>query len=162
MPPSSQTLDTAILLRRALTRVSRLLRNSGREAGLTAAKHSLLGHLYREGITTPGALAAAEGVQPQSLTRLLAELEELGHLVRKQDETDRRQFQLEITPKGRQLLEREAKRRALWLASAMASRLSPTEQEMLRLAAQLLDKLADAPDTDTQQEQKTMKSVGQR
>lgn len=92
---------------------------------------------------TPGALADAEGVQPQSLTRVLADLEESAYVLRQQDEMDRRQFRLEMTPKGREILERDAKRRAVWLASAMTSLLTPTEQEFLYLAAQLMDRLSE-------------------
>jgi DNA-binding MarR family transcriptional regulator len=112
---------------------------------LSVAKRSILGHLYRDGPKTPGALAIAEGVQPQSLTRVFADLEESGFALRQQDELDRRQFKLEITPAGREILERDAGKRALWLASAMAACLSSTEQELLRLAAQLMDRLAEFP-----------------
>jgi DNA-binding MarR family transcriptional regulator len=112
---------------------------------MSVAKHSILGHLYRDGPTTPGALAAAESVQPQSLTRVLADLEESGLAMRQQDELDRRQFYVEITAAGRESVECDARKRALWLASAMGAVLSPTEQELLRLAAQLLGRIADAP-----------------
>lgn len=138
-------LDTAIALRRALARLNRRLRTQGTETELSVAQHSLLGHLYRVGAMTPGALALEEGVQPQSLTRVLADLEESGHILRQPDPVDRRQSQLELTQKGREALERDARRRALWLASAMTSSLSPTEQELLRLASQLMDRLADLP-----------------
>jgi DNA-binding MarR family transcriptional regulator len=137
-------LDTAIAVRRAISRLSRRLRTEAREEGLSVAKHSALGNIYRDGPATPGSLALAEGVQPQSLTRVLAELEEAGYILRRQDEEDRRQFKLEITDPGRAILQREATRRAIWLASAMASCLSATEQELLRLAAQLMDRLAGA------------------
>ena len=109
---------------------------------MSSVKLGVLGYLYRDGSMTPGALAAAEGVQPQSLTRVLADLEECAYIRREQDETDRRQFRLELTAEGREVLERDAVRRAVWLESAMSLRLTETEQEMLRLAAQLMDKLA--------------------
>jgi DNA-binding MarR family transcriptional regulator len=141
----SSVLHTAMLFRRAIARLNRRLRTQTRTAGLTVAKHSILGHLYRSGAATPGALAAAEGVQPQSLTRVLAELEEAGHVLRTQNEVDRRQFTLEITDEGREIVERDATRRAIWLASAMTSCLSATEQELLRLSAQLMERLADSP-----------------
>lgn len=140
----SPTLDTAILLRRSLARLNRRLRAETREGGLSVAKYSILGSLYLNGPTTPGALAVAGGVQPQSLTRVLAELEESGHLMRKQDEVDRRQSLLELTEQGREAVRQDATKRALWLASAMSSCLSGTEQELLGLAAHLMDRLADA------------------
>jgi DNA-binding MarR family transcriptional regulator len=159
-------LPTAILLRRSLARLSRRLRTQSREAGLSAAKLSILGHLHRDGAMTPGALAAAEGVQPQSLTRVLADLEEAVYVLRQQDEKDRRQFRLEITPKGREVLVGDAKRRAVWLASAMEARLTDTERELLRLAAELMDRLAgfnDGEDSeDSDEEQSEMQRVRRR
>ncbi len=43
------------------------------------------------------------------------------------------------------MLDRDASKRAIWLTAAMRSCLSPTEQELMRLAAQLMDRLADLP-----------------
>ena len=147
-PVDDPILDTAIAVRRAIARLNRRLRAEAREPGLefglSVAKNSVLGNIYRDGPITPGSLALAEGVQPQSLTRVLAELEESGYVLRRQDDADRRQFKLEITDRGREILHREATRRAVWLASAMNACLSGTEREVLRLAAQLMEKLAGA------------------
>ena len=112
------------------------------------AKHNILGQLYRNGPKTPKVLALAEGVQPQTLTRVLAELEESGFVLRTQDELDRRQFKLEITSEGRQMVIRDAQNRAAWLASAMTTNLTALERDLLRLSIQLMDKLADASSLD--------------
>jgi DNA-binding MarR family transcriptional regulator len=112
------------------------------------AKHSILGQLFRDGPKTPKALALAEGIQPQSLTRVLAELEESGFALRTQDELDRRQFKLEITSEGRRLVIQDANNRASWLASAMDTVLTAFERDLLCLSIQLLDKLADASSLD--------------
>ena len=140
-------LENAALLRRSMGRLTRRLRTEAREreSEISPTKLSILGYLHREGPMTPSALAAAEAVQPQSLTRVLAELEAEGLMTRRQDTADRRQFLLEMTVEGREVLRRDVTTRALWLDAAMDAQLSPTEQEMLRLAAQLMDRLADAP-----------------
>jgi DNA-binding MarR family transcriptional regulator len=140
-----ETLEIAADFRRNLARLNRRLRVEAREAGLSTAKHSILGHLYREGPKTPGALAVAEGVQPQSVTRVLAEMEKAGWATRRQDDIDRRQFKVEITPKGQEILRREAQNRALWLASSMDLSLTSIEQEMLKLTSQIMDRLASVP-----------------
>jgi DNA-binding MarR family transcriptional regulator len=75
-------------------------------------------------------------------------LEESGWVLRAQDELDRRQFKLEITSEGRQLIIQDAKNRASSLASAMDARLTVLEKDLLRLSIQLLDKLAEAPLSD--------------
>jgi DNA-binding MarR family transcriptional regulator len=142
------TLEIAANLRRSMARMNRRLRQETRGNGLSAAKHGVLGHLYRDGAQTAGTLADAEGVQPQSLTRVLAELEQSGHVLRRQDDADRRQFMLEITPAGRELIRREARQRAHWLAAGMESRLTAVERQVLQLAAQLFDRLCEAPQHD--------------
>lgn len=140
-------IENAFLLRRSMGRLTRRLRVEAREreSEISSTKLSILGYLQREGPMTPGALAAAEAVQPQSLTRVLAELEADGFVLRRQDTADRRQSLLELTVEGREVLRRDVMARALWLHAAMQAQLSPTEQEMLRLAAHLMDRLADAP-----------------
>ena len=125
---NTDTLRIATELRRSLARLNRRLRLQTHERGLSDAKHSLL--------------AIAEAVKPQSVTRVLAELERSGLVMRSQDEADRRQFKVELTAEGRDVLQREAQQRALWLASAMDSHLTPIERELLGLAAKLLDSLA--------------------
>lgn len=69
-------------------------------------------------------------------------------ILRTQDESDGRQFQLEITSKGRELIIEDGRRKAQWLAEAMDNRLSMIEMDMLRVSIQILDKLADAPSVE--------------
>ena len=145
-------LDTAITLRRSLARLSRRSRMESRETGLSTTKHSILGQLYRDGPKSPKDIALAEGVQPQSITRSLEGLEEAGLVLRTQDKLDRRQFHLEITAKGRELVVRDAHNRSLWLASAMESNLTGLEMNLLRISIQLLDKIADAAAADQSDE----------
>jgi hypothetical protein len=45
------------------------------------------------------------------------------------------------------MLTRDMQQRDAWLAGAMAAELSVTERELLRLAAQLLERLADVEAT---------------
>lgn len=89
-------------------------------------------------------MAAADHQQPQSLTRVFAELERDGLLRRVPGERDRRQSVLHLTAAGRTELSRDMAGRDAWLAEALGA-LSETEREVLRLAARLMDRLADAP-----------------
>jgi DNA-binding MarR family transcriptional regulator len=135
------TLETATLLRRSVTRLMRRMRQ---DRDLGPAKLGVLSLLFRNGPMTPGALAQAEGVQPQSLTRLLADIEAEGLASRRRDERDGRQSLLELTEAGRRVLAEDAAAKSAWLAAAMEAKLSPTERELLRLAAQLVDRLTEA------------------
>ncbi len=92
---------------------------------------------------TASDLARLERLQPQSLTRIIADLGEQGLIHRKRDEVDRRQFLIEITEKGHGLLVGDARRQNAWLAQAMAERLTDAERKVLRIAADLLERLAN-------------------
>ena len=93
---------------------------------------------------SPGDLATIEHVQPQSLTRTLTRLESDALLGRSPDPADARRSLLAITPSGQDALRAEMGQRDNWLAAAMAEHLTSTEIELLRLAGDLLDRLADA------------------
>src|SRR5215469_12091880 len=121
-------------VRRGVISLARRLRLERNEAGLTALELSVLGHLHRRGALTPGELATAERVQPQSLTRTLAALETDGLMSREPDPADGRQSLLAVTEHGHAALRTEMEQRDAWLAGAMTGQLTTTEIELLRLA----------------------------
>jgi DNA-binding MarR family transcriptional regulator len=137
-------LAAAAEVRRGVIGLARRLRLERNEAGLTALELSALGHLHRSGPLTPGELATAERVQPQSLTRTLAALEEAGLASRQPDPADGRRSLLAITEHGQAGLRTEMEQRDNWLAAAMAAELTTTEIGLLRLAGGLLERLAAA------------------
>lgn len=118
---------------------------SVRSAGaLSTNKISVLSYLRARGPSTPGEIAAADRLQPQSLTRVFAELEQAGLVLRGTGEDDRRQVILRLSPAGRAALEADLAERDAWLTAAMAD-LSETERGLLVLAARLMDRIADQP-----------------
>jgi hypothetical protein len=68
-------LEIAVEIRRGTIRLARRLRVERPAEALSANKVSVLGYLHRHGPDTPGGVAQADHQHPQSLTRLLAELE---------------------------------------------------------------------------------------
>ncbi len=144
-PPalSADVLRAADSLRRSMARLNRVLRRLRADHGVSAAKLSVLGRLHRAGgPLTAVDLAKQENLQPQSLTRIIAELDELGLVMRRPDGADRRQILIEISPRGRELLVTDARAQNAWLAAAMAENLTGVEQGLLALATDLLDRLA--------------------
>jgi len=135
--------EAATDIRQGVTRLSRRLRGERPPGGLSSSKLSVLSHLLRNGPATAGEAAAADHQQPQSLTRVLAELERDRLITRTRDEHDKRQSLLAITAAGRRALHRDMADRDDWLAGALTG-LTETERELLRLAARLMDRLADA------------------
>lgn len=134
---------TAVALRRASTRLALRLRAERPAEGLGSTGVAVLGQLHRRGGLTASEIAAAERVQPQSLTRVLASLEEQGLISREQDTRDRRRHTIELTAHGRQVLVEHMQSSDDWLADAITERLNPTERAVLQLAADLLDQLLD-------------------
>ncbi|HEX3924254.1 MAG TPA: MarR family transcriptional regulator [Streptosporangiaceae bacterium] len=141
-----EVLQAAMAVRRGATRLARRLRSQRAESAETLLELSVLGHLYRRGPMTPGALASAERLQPQSLTRALARLERDRLVLRRSDETDRRRSLLVLAEAGRLALTRDMARLDAWLAAAMARELTPAEQQLLGLAGDLMERLAEADD----------------
>ena len=131
---------TAVLLRRGASRLARRLRANRPPASLSSGKIGVLGHLHLHGPATPGEIAAAEGQQPQSLTRVFAELEAADLVRRSPSGTDGRRAILTITPAGSAELIRDMQMRDEWLTAALGT-LNETEIGVLRLAAGLMERL---------------------
>jgi DNA-binding MarR family transcriptional regulator len=141
--PKFRAEYAAAAIRRSVTRLARRLRLERADRGVSASKLVVLGHLMRSGVMTAKELATLEQVQPQSLTRILADLEKTGLIRRDQAETDRRQVRIEISRKGRDLLVFDARKQDAWLDRAIADALTGTERDILAVAARLLDRLSD-------------------
>lgn len=135
--------DPTATVRRAVHRLGRRLRAERLPDALPLGRLGALAHLYRSGPSTPGAMAAALHVQPQSLTRTLAALQADGLVTRVRDATDGRQYRIELTRTGFEAMARDVGHSDAWLRERMASELNETEREVLRLAAALMDRLAD-------------------
>jgi DNA-binding MarR family transcriptional regulator len=88
-------------------------------------------------------LAQVERLQPQSLSRLIAQLEREGLLKRRPGQEDRRTLILEITAAGRQVLAHDMAARRAWLEGAMRRVLVQGEREMLAHAAVAMLRLAN-------------------
>lgn len=135
-------LDAAISLRRGVMRLGQRLRAERPAGSQPLARLGVLAQLSRQGPASAGALAASAGVQPQTLTRTLAGLEHEGLISRQADPADRRRALLALTSTGREVLAADMQQRDSWLATAMASELTPTECGLLRLAGDLMERLA--------------------
>jgi DNA-binding MarR family transcriptional regulator len=133
----------ASTVRVSVARLARRLRQERPPNDLGLTKMSVLSQLHRLGPASPKALAEREKVQPQSLTRTLAALEENALVAREPHPTDARQNVITITEKGQDLLRHDRQRRDEWLGGVIEAQLSPVEQDMLRVAAKLLDTLTE-------------------
>lgn len=134
--------ELASLLRPALLRLTRLVRNQRVDTSVSLTQLSAMGTLYKHGPMSAGELAACERVQPPSMSKVLANLEERGLVQRDQHPDDRRQVVLRITEQGEALLASERRARDAWLTRQVAA-LSGEERELLRRVVPILEKLAE-------------------
>jgi DNA-binding MarR family transcriptional regulator len=133
-------------LRISVSRLARRLRVERQAEGLASLSDTQLAALAvldRHGAMTPGELAEHEKVQPPSMTRVIAVLEERRLVMRAPHPTDRRQVVLTVTEQGRELVSQARRRRDAWLAKRLKE-LSPQERAILRAAAPVLEKLSQA------------------
>ena len=138
----------ATAMRISISRLARRLRVErlglgGTETALSDIQLAALAALERHESMTPGELAEHEKVQPPSMTRVIAVLEERGLVRRAPHATDRRQVVLTVTAEGRDLVQRVRRRREAWLAQRLQE-LTPDEREVLRAAAPILEKISQS------------------
>jgi DNA-binding MarR family transcriptional regulator len=131
----------ASALRVSLARLTRRLRRQAAAHSLTPTQFATLAAVERHSAITPGELAGLEKVQPPSMTRVIAALEERGLLQRAPHPTDRRQVTVTVTEAARQLLREERARKEAWLTQRLME-LTPEERSILRQAAPILEKLS--------------------
>jgi len=136
-------MAVASTVRRGVMGLGRKLKLERPAGGRTSLELSALGHLHRHGPMTPGEIAAAERVQPQTLTRTLTSLESSGLISKGGHPQDGRRVLLGLTDAGLDALRRDMAARDSWLAQAMSASLTTTECELLRLTAGLLERIAD-------------------
>jgi len=141
-PSAHVDRELVVQLRLAVMRLARRLRQQT-EGEITASQLSALFSVSRLGPLTLGALAAVERVRPPTMTRIVGHLEAAGLLVRRPAPADRRSAEVELSPSGRELLDRSRTRKDAYLAERLAT-LGPDELAVLRRAAAVLERLLEA------------------
>ena len=131
----------ASALRVSLARLTRRLRRQAAAHSLTPTQFATLAAVERHSGITPGELAELEKVQPPSMTRVIAALEERGLVARTPHPTDRRQVTVTVTEAAQTLLKEERRRKEAWLTQRLKE-LTPEERTILRQAAPILEKLS--------------------
>ena len=131
--------DTITRLRLVVMRLSRLLRQQSADE-LSPTLTSTLSTVERRGPLTLGELAAAERVQPPSMTRAVARLEERGLVTRVPDPVDRRTARVSISATGSKTLAAARRRKNAYLAERLTT-LTAEERGSLERALPLLERL---------------------
>ena len=131
--------ELASRLRLAVMRLARRLRQQTGDP-ITPSQISALATIEARGPITLGDLAGLEQVQPPTMTRIVAALEQDCFVVREVDANDRRIARVAVTPAGRRLLERSRGRKTAYLSHRLKS-MSTAERDLVERALPLIERL---------------------
>lgn len=134
-------LSVARAVRFSVMRLSRALRSEHSDPSLSLTERSVLASLARIGPMTPSALAEHERTKAPTMTHVLGELENRKYIQRIPWESDRRCVDIALTDEGVAFVHDDQRKPTEWL-EAKIRKLSHEEQEILRIAAPILEKLS--------------------
>jgi DNA-binding MarR family transcriptional regulator len=129
-------------LRISALRLLRRLRAEHTPDTLSSVQFSALSCLYRHGAMTPRELAIYEGVQPPTVTRLIASLQSAKLISRQVHPDDRRQLLLQLTPSGTELLAATDAESQQWLAAHLVE-LTDDDRATLAAAVPIINKIVN-------------------
>jgi DNA-binding MarR family transcriptional regulator len=134
--------ETAAALQLSVGLLKRRARETARDGELSSPEMSVLSRLDRNGPGTTAALARWEQITPQAVGATVAVLEARELIARAPDPGDGRRSILTITQAGERAL--RAGRNALTdlMTGALSRGFTPGEIEQLRVAAPLIERLA--------------------
>ena len=140
--PRTDSLEVANALHRAAIRLLRMVRAVDDQTGVSAPKLSALSVLTFGGPQNLKTLARAEQVTPATMSKLVSDLEAAGLVAKRIDRADKRGVRIEITAKGRTLME-EGRKRRLALLNKCIAKLSREQRVLLVKASVLMMSLAE-------------------
>jgi DNA-binding MarR family transcriptional regulator len=129
---------------RAVSRRLRVcLREQGGRHDLPPSQVSVVLRLEKDGPATVSSLARADGMRPQSMSAVVAPLQEAGLVRGAPDLNDGRQTLMSLTPKCLKWLEEARAAKQDWLTMTISQKLSAEEQKRLQAALELLTRLVE-------------------
>src|SRR5690349_19619218 len=126
MSPTKSSPPLAAHLRVAVARLARRLRQEA-GGGLSPTTQAALATIERHGPLTPSELASRERIQRPTATRLLANMEAEGLIIRTPDPADGRSSLIHLSDYGLALLKEVRSRKDLFLAERLRT-LSPEDR----------------------------------
>jgi len=144
-PPTTDALSAA--LRSSIGRVYRRFRALRAQGELGDAAMSVLTRLRKEGPQSLTALSDDARVTPSSMSQVVNRLERGGYLMRGADPADGRRVLFHLTAEGERIERASVARSRAWFDDHLAA-LTPADRAVLVRAAEILQRIADAPARD--------------
>jgi len=130
-------------IRALLGKLRRRLREQANPGEFTPSQIAVLVRLEREGPGTVSSLARAEGMRPQSMGAVIAQLDAAGLLVGAPDPDDGRRTLWSLADACAASLREGRAKRQDWLSQTIGARLDDDEQHELAAALDLLQRLVN-------------------
>ena len=119
-----------------------------RSTGLSMPQFSLMTQMYHRGACGMSGISERFEITPAAASQMVDKLVQSGYIVREEDPTDRRAKTLNLTPKGRQLIDAGNEERYRWVED-LAGKLNAEERvqivEALELMTRAIQELEKEP-----------------
>jgi DNA-binding MarR family transcriptional regulator len=112
-----------------------------KSTGLSMPQFSLMMQMYHHGACGMSGLSERFEITPAAASQMVDKLVQSGFMVREEDPADRRAKTLNLTAKGRQLIEQGIEERYRWVDD-LAGKLNPEEGEQISEALKLMMRAA--------------------
>jgi DNA-binding MarR family transcriptional regulator len=112
-----------------------------RSTGLSMPQFSLMMQMYHRGACGMSGLSERFEITPAAASQMVEKLVQSGFILREEDPTDRRARFLNLTTKGRELIEQGIEERYRWVED-LAGKLTPEEQSQIGDALDLMTRAA--------------------
>jgi DNA-binding MarR family transcriptional regulator len=131
-------------LRNQLKLLQRRLRREGLPAeGVSRSAVSVLAAVtVAAGDVNPRKLATRLEMTSSNVAAALRELETAGLVIRAKDPLDGRKVRIQVTKRGRAVNARRRSERHSWFGRAILAQLDEREQQLLRTAGELIERIA--------------------
>ena len=120
------------------------------DLGLSMKAYAALATVVSDGAVSQQALSRRIGMDPATMVDVIDSLEESGHIVRRRNSRDRREYALQTTARGRALFAR-AERAIKKAEDDVLGEMKPEEvRTLMHLLGHIANPQADSPATDEQ------------
>ena len=140
-PNDTQIAAIATELRVLVDQFKRRFREKVNLGDLTSSQLAVLRRLDSDGPATVTTLARAEGMRPQSMSAVIAEMEAAGLVRGAPDPSDGRRTIISLTDPGWDSIKLSRAERQDWLAHMINAKFSPAEIRQLVSTMALLERL---------------------